>query len=283
MDTSSPFGNVSLVVLAGGMGSRFGGLKQLFQIGPKRQTILEYTLDDAQAIGIRKVVFVIRKAIEEDFREQVLHKLFRRPFEIKLAFQEISSLPQGHITPSQRQKPWGTGHALWLAFQTMRTPSAVMVNADDYYGPNSLKIAADAAKEGRNAVVVYPLDKTLSTRGPVARGIVTLGKKGEITDIVEHRNLTHENAPTRALASMNCISLTPSMAKPVEDNFVKFCESGRINTLDEECYLPDAIKEALRQGVSVEALCSPDQWMGLTHREDVADVEFKIGRVPLVK
>jgi len=261
------------------MGSRFGGLKQLLPLGTKKQTLLEYTLDDAQTIGINKVVFLIRSAIEQEFRETIVSKLYRKPFEIKIAIQHTDDVPEEFETIATREHPWGTGHAVKTAFEACRTPSAVVVNADDYYGPNSLKAAAQAAAWGRNAIIGWPIEKTLSKRGPVSRGIIKVGKDNELVDIEERHGLTHANAPKNALVSMNCVALSPSMKKPLEDNWLNFCANGGTMTPNKECYLPDALREALRQGQQVEVVTTDDSWMGLTHRDDIPEVDLKIGRL----
>jgi NDP-sugar pyrophosphorylase family protein len=282
MESSAFCRNISLVVLAGGMGSRFGGLKQLFPLGLKRQTILEYTLDDAQAIGIRKVIFVIRKETEADFREVVLNKLFRRPFEIKLVFQELDDLPEPYKAPLGREKPWGTAHAAWVGLKNMRTPSAVLVKADDYYGPNALEAAARAATEGKNAIVGYPVEKTLSSFGPVTRSLLTVDHKNHLLEIVAQKGMTGASAPHGQLVNMTCLSLNLSILKAFESSLLYFCSSGALQTPDAECHLNDGWREAVRSGIPVDVLPTTDPWMGLTTREDIAQIEYCIGRVPVI-
>lgn len=278
-EVNNTFNEVTLIVLAAGMGDHFGGLKQLIPIGSKKQTILEYTLDDAQSLGIRKVVFLVRSAIEEEFREVVLSKLYRKPFEIQVVIQHTDEVPEEFQTLSTRERPWGTGYAAKIAFEACRTPSAVLVNADDYYGPNALKAAAQAAAWGRNAIIGWPIEKTLSTRGPVSRGIIKVGKYNELIDIEERHGLTKANTPKNVLVSMNCIALAPSIKKPLEDNWLNFCANGGTNTLNKDCYLPDALREAVRQGEQIEVVATQDNWLGLTHRDDITEVDLQIGRL----
>ncbi len=272
---------VSLVVLAAGMGARFGGLKQLFPVGYKKQTILEYTLDDAEALGIKRVVFIIRHAMEKEFREIVLETIIRRPFEIRLAFQDDYPLPEGRVRHSERVKPLGTGQALLTGLKAMKTTSAVVVNADDYYGANALKAAAEAASWGRNAIVAYALKDTLSMRGPVSRGVLKLSPKDTLQGIEECRGLTVQNAPEGAYASMNLLALGPSSLKAVEENWLKFCEEGGAESLEKECLLPDALMRMVHAGVEVEVLKTQDRWLGLTHREDLQELDLRIGRVSM--
>jgi len=279
-ETPNSFPNpISLIVLAAGMGSRFGGLKQLFPVGFKKQTILEYTLDDAEAIGIKRVVFVIRKTIEAEFREVVLEKIIRRPFEIRLAFQDTYPLPAGYRANPDRTKPFGTGHALLVGMETMKTSSAIVVNADDYYGPNALKTASEAAGWGRNAIIAYPLEKTLSRRGPSCRGIIERDKKGNVLAINDKGDITHANAPKGALANMNLVAVGASIKEYVDQNWNDFCAGGGLGTVDRECALPHAFAKASQQGGGVEVIETQDYWIGISHRDDLQDVDLHIGRL----
>ena len=275
--------SASLVVLAAGMGSRFGGLKQLLPIGYKKQTILEYTLDDAEELGIRKIVFVIRKAIEAEFRELILNKLFRRPFEISLVFQELTSLPKGIKPPVDRTKPWGTGHAIKLAVHTLSSTPAVVVNADDYYGKQALASAVEAAGKGRNAIVAYQLHKALSHRGEVSRGVITLTPDGKFESIEEMKQLNFSNAPKNRLANMNLLALGLSIYPIVEKNWNEFCQKDSVKSLDQECYMPTIFQLAAQEGIPVDIIQTSDEWLGLTHRDDVQEVEMKIGRKNIIK
>lgn len=186
----------SLLILAAGMGSRYGGLKQMDPVGPSGETLLEYSVYDAIRAGFGRVVFVIRKEFHKQFREQVAAR-FAGHIQIDYVFQELDLLPKGFHLPAQRQKPWGTGHAVWVAKNAVQEPFAV-INADDFYGPAAYRVVADYFTASRASwppqflLVSYALADTLSPYGTVSRGICTVDKEGCLESVVERTALSFD-------------------------------------------------------------------------------------------
>jgi dTDP-glucose pyrophosphorylase len=277
--------NLTLVVLAAGMGSRYGGLKQLDPVGPDGEILLDYSVDAALVAGFNKVVFVIRREMLDLFRETVGMRYEGRVV-VEYAFQELEPLPGGRVSPSGRTKPWGTGHAVLAVASCVREPFAV-INADDYYGTSGYAGLAEFLRNssgGHYAMVGYLLGKTLSEHGSVSRGICREDEGGYLIDITERtaiartaRGIVAEGNPPVELdgsepTSMNFWGFTPDLFNHLERLFDEFLEE-RGNDPKAEFYLPAAISSLIASGeVSVRLLRSGDSWMGLTYPEDRAQV-----------
>lgn len=272
----------SLVVLAAGMGSRYGGLKQLDPVGPSGEIILDYSVRDALAAGFAKVVFVIRREMAGLFRESVGAR-YEATTEIAYAFQELDQLPGGRVAPSGRTKPWGTGHAVLAAQSLIREPFAV-INADDYYGPSGFRSLAGFLREaspGRHAMIGYRLDRTLSENGPVSRGICRVDDTGHLVGIQEMTAIARgedgviraEGVPPITLtgeepSSMNFWGFGSDVFEGLERLCEEFLEE-RGNDPKAEFYLPAAVGSLVTSGeASVTVLSSDDAWMGLTYPDD---------------
>ena len=272
----------TLVVLAAGMGSRYGGLKQLDPVGPLGEIILDYSVRDALAAGFGKVVFVIRREMAELFREAVGVR-YEGIIEVAYAFQELEPLPGGWVSPPGRTKPWGTGQAVLSAASVVREPFAV-INADDYYGPSGFQALSGFLSdktEGHYAMVGYRLDRTLSENGTVSRGICSVDGEGRLLEITERTSIARradrvieaEGNPLLALTgeepvSMNFWGFTPDLFAKLERLFQEFLEE-RGEDLKAEFYLPAAVSSLIAAGeVMVTMLGTPDAWYGLTYPED---------------
>jgi hypothetical protein len=276
----------ALVVLAAGMGSRYGGLKQLDPVGPSGEIILDYSVRDALAAGFGKVVFVIRRDMAELFRETVGSR-YEGTVEVAYAFQELEPLPGGRVSPAGRTKPWGTGHAVLAAASVVREPFAV-INADDYYGPAgfaSLAAFLAKAEPGHYAMVGYRLDRTLSENGTVSRGICRAGEGGALLDITERTAIGRDqsgqiiaegNPPVtftgEEAVSMNFWGFTLDLFSRLERLFEEFLEE-KGDDPKAEFYLPAAVSSLIAAGeATVTLLGTPDAWYGLTYPEDKAAV-----------
>jgi UTP-glucose-1-phosphate uridylyltransferase len=272
----------TLVVLAAGMGSRYGGLKQLDPVGPLGEIILDYSVRDALAAGFGKVVFVIRREMAELFREAVGVR-YEGIIEVAYAFQELEPLPGGRVSTPGRTKPWGTGQAVLSAASVVREPFAV-INADDYYGPSGFQALSGFLSdktEGHYAMVGYRLDRTLSENGTVSRGICSVDGEGRLLEITERTSIARradrvieaEGNPLLALTgeepvSMNFWGFTPDLFAKLERLFQEFLEE-RGEDLKAEFYLPAAVSSLIAAGeVMVTMLGTPDAWYGLTYPED---------------
>ena len=272
---------LTLVVLAAGMGSRYGGLKQIDPVGPSGEIILDYSVSDALKAGFAKVVFVIRRETLDLFRDAVGVR-YEGKIAVEYAFQEMEPLPGGRVSPAGRTKPWGTGHALLAAAPVVRGPFAV-INADDYYGPSGFARLASflrTAEEGHYAMVGYLLEKTLSEHGSVSRGICRQDERGYLVEITERTAIARkaegiiaEGNPPVVLTgaeptSMNFWGFTPDLFSRLERLFEEFLEE-KGGDLKAEFYLPAAISSLITSGeVTVRLLTSEDPWYGLTYPED---------------
>ena len=272
--------NKTLVILAAGIGSRFGGgVKQLEPVGPTNELIIEYSIHDAIAAGFNKIVFIIRHDIEADFRERIGDRIesICEPLSIEIvyAFQEkemfVDSVPEG------RTKPWGTGHAVLCAAEAIDSPFAV-INADDYYGKEGFKKAA-VFLGNKYALIGYVLKNTLSDNGGVTRGICTVDN-GKLIGIDETKNIvkTSEGAETEgnkldvdSLVSMNFWCYPQEFIDVLKQGFPKFIANMK-NPIKEEYLLPIIADEMLKDGVEFSVLSTNDQWFGVTYKEDKASV-----------
>ena len=273
--------DISLVVLAAGMGSRYGGLKQLDPVGPHDEILLDYSVADALAAGFSQVVFVIRREMLNLFRDTVGTRYDSR-ISVKYAFQELEPLPGGRVSPPGRIKPWGPGQATLAAAGAVRAPFAV-INADDYYGASGFRQLAEflkGAKPSEYAMVGYRLEKTLSDHGAVSRGICRADERGNLLDVNERtaiarttQGIIAEGNPPIILkgsepTSMNFWGLMPDVFGKLERLFEEFLEV-RSEDPKAEFYLPGAISSLIAsREASVKLLHSADPWFGLTYPED---------------
>jgi NDP-sugar pyrophosphorylase family protein len=264
----------SLLVLAAGRGSRYGGLKQIDPVGPSGETVLDYAVFDAIRAGFSRVVFVIRRDFEEAFRSAVTSKYAGR-VEVGFVFQSVGDVPAGSSVSAAREKPWGTGHAVWCARAAMDGPFAV-INADDFYGAGSFSLLAaflGRATGPRFAMVGFRLSRTLSENGTVSRGICR-AREGALVSITEELAIARSDVgPGRRLSgdeivSMNCWGFTPALFAGLEAGLRAFlAEKG--SDPKAEWYLPAAVSDLITGGrASVEVLDSSDNWFGITHKED---------------
>lgn len=279
----------ALLILAAGMGSRYGGLKQIEGVGPDGATLVEYSVYDALQAGFGRVVFVIREAIREDFVTYVARR-FPASVEIAYAFQELHRLPGGFTPPAARTKPWGTGHAVLCARDEIREPFAV-INADDYYGPMAFRRLADFLSQPPEpgpaafAMVAYELGRTLSDHGAVSRGICEVAADGFLRSVTERTRIERDVEGTvrsvdaanqshplnmDAPASMNCFGFTPALFPALESQFREFL-AAQAPASQAEFYLPEAVGRMIhRSEARVRVLHTPDDWHGLTYPEDRA-------------
>ena len=269
--------DVTLLVMAAGMGSRYGGLKQLDAIGPNGETIIDYSVYDAVKSGFSKVVFIIRREFEKEFKERISDQ-YTGKIQVEFAFQELQALPYGFTCPEGREKPWGTGHAILSALDLISGPF-VVINGDDYYGRESFKVVSDYYREGADqfSMVAFQLDKTLSIFGGVTRGLCTV-KEGKLDTIIETENLQKtENgiSSDRDIGldgtepvSMNMWGFTPVLFDYLKDTFVDFLnEYG--TELKSEFLIPSVINDLIQSGrEQVHVLRSNSSWFGVTYKED---------------
>ena len=287
----------TLLILAAGIGSRYGSLKQIDPIGPAGETIIDYSIYDAINAGFGKVVFIIRREIEDDFKE-VLLKKFQNFIPVEYVFQEISKVPEGITIPVGRIKPWGTGHAIMMAANAIHEPFAV-INADDYYGADAFtKMAAyltslDKSQQSNYAMVGYLLKNTLSEHGAVSRGVCELSKDSLLQKVTECINIhnSHEGIiyndnnepgiilPAETIVSMNFWGFTPSFFAHLSQQFASFIQLN-YNQLKAEFYIPTVVDNLIKSGeAQVKVLKSADQWFGVTYKEDKPIVIQKINQL----
>ena len=282
-----------LVVMAAGMGSRYGGLKQIDPVGSHGEAILDYSLFDAHEAGFETAVIIIKKAIEKDFMDTVGARLKNCPMEIRYAYQEhYKELPEGFEIPAERTKPWGTSHAVLCAKNEIGDAPFVVLNADDYYGKSAFKVAYDAlleAHEGSTYFMVgYQLGNTVTDNGSVARGVCQTNEEGYLTAVVERTRIekyeggihfTEDGENWEDLAfetpvSMNMWGYTTEFLKEVEARFPKFLENEvSKNPTKAEFFLPMTVGELLKEGkATVKVLRTPDKWFGVTYAADKPQV-----------
>ena len=284
----------TLLVLAAGMGSRYGGLKQLDPVGPGGETLLDYSVHDALRAGFDRVVFLIRRDIEKDFRAQIGAR-YEGKISVGYAFQQLDDLPDGFAPPPGRTKPWGTAHAVWCARETIHAPFAA-INADDFYGAESFRLlgaflsAVDpAARPATFAMAGYRLDKTLSEHGTVARGICETGSDGllrgveEITDLARRADGTIGSgertfAPDTPV-SMNFWGFTPQVFSMLGGKLSEFLATN-VRSEKAEFYIPSAVAEMISSGeATVRVIPTASDWFGVTYREDRPKVVESIARL----
>jgi NDP-sugar pyrophosphorylase family protein len=275
----------TLLVLAAGRGSRYGGLKQIDPVGPSGETVLDYAVFDAVRAGFGRVVFVIRRDFEEAFRSAVTSKYEGR-VEVGFVYQSLDELPPGCEAPAGRERPWGTGHAVWCARSALDGPFAV-INADDFYGAGSFSLLAaflGRAQGTRFAMVGFRLDRTLSENGTVSRGVCR-ASGGSLVSITEEPAIARSDVgPGRRFTggetvSMNCWGFTPAIFPGLESGLRAFLKA-RGSDPRAELYIPVAVSDLISAGAaSVEVLPGSDSWFGITYREDRGPVSEAIGEL----
>ena len=259
--------DTTLVVMAAGMGSRFGGLKQIEPIGPDGEVILDFSVYDAVKAGFNKVVFIIRKDIEKDFREITKRKI-EKIVNVEYVFQDMDKLPDGFSVPDGRTKPWGTGHAVYCAEEKVNEPFA-LINADDYYGQSSFKILNDQLTTDDGLCMVgFHLGNTLTENGTVARGVCDVDG-GILKGITEHTAIDKNSGiPLDTTVSMNMWGLNPSVFEHLNADFVSFL-NGMTNPLKDEFFIPYVIDNMIhRNGATVKVLKTSEKWYGVTYKDD---------------
>lgn len=284
----------TLFVLAAGMGSRYGGLKQLDPLGPQGQTIMDYSIFDAIRVGFGKVVFVIRKDFEEDFRRSILSK-YEGHIPVEVVFQSTDKLPEGYTCPEERTKPWGTNHAVMMGADVINEPFAV-INADDFYGRDAFAvIAADLMRErsrkGDYSMVGFRVGNTMSENGSVSRGVCSVNAEGNLTKVVERTGIAYdkdhricfldENNETEYLdpstpVSMNLWGFTPDYFSYSDREFRRFLDKC-LTTPKAEFYIPTAIDTLINSGeATVKVLDTTSRWFGVTYAADRQGVVDKL-------
>ena len=288
---------LTLLVLAAGMGSRYGGLKQLDEVGPSGETVMDYSVFDAMRAGFDRVVFVIRKDIEEAFRAAIGSRYADR-IEVAYAFQDMNDLPAGFRVPEGRTKPWGTGQAVYAARKLLDGPFAV-INADDFYGADSYRKLAgylkSAPEDGkiRGCIASFVLSNTLSENGSVSRGICSADAAGNLSKVVENTKIFRRDGKVisvqedgaeleftgEELVSMNSWGFMPELVGELEQLFTGFLEEHGTE-LKSEFYLPFAVDTLIREGrAEIKMLKSEDSWFGITYREDKPFVQAALRKL----
>ena len=283
--------NTSLVVMAAGIGSRFGGgIKQLEPVGPSGEIIMDYSIHDAMEAGFNKVVFIIRRDLEKDFRS-IIGDRIARIVDVEYAFQELSDVPDWYKLPADRVKPFGTGHAILSAKDCVHEPFAV-INADDYYGKEGFKLIHDymvrdmrtSGKPYDMCMAGFVLKNTLSDNGGVTRGVCVADENGYLTDIEEtfeierqadgtlkavDENKNPRHVEPDQIVSMNMWGLTPDFMDELKEGFPEFLKSLKPGDIKSEYLLPSIIGECIKNGKgTVKVLASHDKWFGVTYKED---------------
>ncbi len=275
---------MTLVIMAAGLGSRFGGTKQLEAVDSFGHTLIDYSVFDAARAGFDRVIFIIKRSIEADFKNTVFSRMKKRGIDVDYVFQELDSLPLGFKRPEKRKKPWGTAHAVCCLKGKINSPFAI-INADDYYGRSGFLEMRKFLDSGTDdaAMVGYRLKNTLSKNGPVSRGvcIVESGYLSKIAEIshIEEKNGMILSGKTGQLdpnftVSMNFWGFTPKIIEECESGFLDFLKSAdREKLLSGECYLPDIVSRLIREEkLKVRVIENGGQWCGMTYKEDKENI-----------
>lgn len=286
----------TLFVLAAGMGSRYGGLKQLDPLGPNGETIMDYSVFDALRAGFGKVVFVIRKDFEDDFRKKILSK-YENHIPVSVVFQSLDALPEGYVCPADRTKPWGTNHAVLMGKNVIDEPFAV-INADDFYGRDAFEVIAkelsrDHDKKGDYCMVGFKVGNTVTENGSVSRGVCST-VDGLLSSVVERTAITCEPDGTIVYAddngekvqldpvtpvSMNLWGFTPDYFDFSEREFKKFLDE-KLNAPKSEYYIPSAVDTLIKSGeATVKVLDTDSKWFGVTYAADRDGVVAKLAEL----
>ena len=283
----------TLVVLAAGMGSRFGGVKQMEGFGPQNQWLLEYSVFDAINAGFGKIVFILRDEILADFKSY-FEKRLPKTIEREYVLQELNNVPSSFSVPESRQKPWGTGHAVLVTKQVVNSPFAV-INADDFYGPEAFQQLVNFLQQANPetyefGMVGYQLKNTLSENGSVSRGVCDVNSAGFLIQVDEHTKIFRDQTGTivntgegaqRELAedtivSMNCWAFTPQLFTSLEEQFSTFLQS-RGQEQKSEFYIPFAVQELKDKNLAtIKVMTSEDNWFGVTYAEDAKTVKEEL-------
>lgn len=285
----------TLFVLAAGMGSRYGGLKQLDSIGPSGETIMDYSIYDAIRNGFGKVVFVIRHDFEKEFKEKILSKYINH-IPVEVVYQDIKNLPNGFPPNPDRIKPWGTNHAVLMGKDVIKEPFAV-INADDFYGNDSFKMLASALKEieGKHdefCMIGFNVGNTISESGEVSRGVCNTDENDHLTTVTERHHIMRRNGKIsfiendsetelsdETLVSMNMWGFTPDYFDYSEKEFIKFLEQNK-NDLKAEFYIPSMVNELIQSGQSVvKVYGTTSSWFGVTYADDKPSVINQINEL----
>lgn len=287
----------TLLVLAAGMGSRYGGLKQMDGLGPCGETIMDYSIYDAVRAGFGKVVFVIRRDFAKDFEAKIASK-YNKVVDTRLVFQEMDALPEGFSKPEGREKPWGTNHAIMMGKKVISEPFAV-INADDFYGKESFQILCDAlkkldGKQNHYCMVGYKLGNTLSESGHVSRGVCHTNTDNILTEVEEHYEVqrkgnkvifknqdtnNYDDIDENLPVSMNMWGLTPDYFEHSEEDFKLFL-SKNANNLKAEYGIPTMVNKLIHdKTATIEVLSTPCKWFGVTYKEDRPSVVSKIEKL----
>lgn len=287
----------TLFVLAAGMGSRYGGLKQLDPLGPNGETIMDYSIYDAIQAGFGKVVFVIRKDFEQEFREKILSK-YEGHIPVEVVFQSIDSLPEGYTAPADRTKPWGTNHAVMMGSGVINEPFAV-INADDFYGRDAFEVMArdlmrPRDRKGDYSMVGFRVGNTMTENGSVSRGVCSTSPDGLLTGVVERTSIAYdkdgrivfndENGVEQTLdpstpVSMNLWGFTPDYFEYSDREFRKFLDKD-LNTPKSEFFIPLAVDTLINTGeATVKVLDTDSRWFGVTYAADRPGVVEKFAQL----
>jgi hypothetical protein bfra3_23222 len=275
----------TLFILAAGMGSRYGGLKQLDGLGPSGETIMDYSVYDALRAGFGKIVFVIRHDFEQEFRDKVISK-YEGHVPVEVVFQDIDNIPAGFTRNPERTKPWGTNHAVLMGKEVIKEPFAV-INADDYYGADSFRILGDflrsvEGKRGHYCMVGFKIENTLSENGGVSRGLCEVSPEGDLTGVTECHGIQRKDGrlvqtgadgseipfPEGANVSMNMWGFTPDYFDYSEKAFVKFLEKNA-GELKAEFYIPTVVNDLIEnKEIVLKVKETPSKWFGVTYAAD---------------
>ena len=279
-----------LVVMAAGMGSRYGGLKQIDPVGSCGEAILDYSVYDAHEAGFETIVIIIKEAIRKDFMETVGARLAKAPVEIRYAYQELDKLPAGYACPEGRTKPWGTSHAVLCAKEAIDGAPFAVINADDYYGKSAFKTIYDGlcsiqdTDKFNYCMVGYEVGKTVTENGSVARGVCYTNAEGYLTEVIERTRIEKQADGIRftedgenwvdlaedTIVSMNMWGFTPSFLEEIEKGFAAFLDNAfKTNPLKGEYFLPFVVQNLLTADqATVKVLTSADKWSGVTYAAD---------------
>ncbi len=286
-----------LVIMAAGMGSRYGGLKQIDPVDEQGHIIIDFSIYDAKLAGFEKVIFIIKKEDEKDFREAIGERI-EKVMDVAYVYQDLNNIPEGYNVPKERVKPWGTAHAVLSCKNEIDGPFAV-INADDYYGRGAFQKIYDYLvthqddEKYRYAMVGYQLENTLTENGHVARGICEIDKDGELLRVTERTRIeksgdgaaytedegaTWVSLPERTIVSMNMWGFTAGFLKEIENGFEAFLQKGlQENPLKCEYFLPAVVSNLLDEDrAAVKVLTTEDKWYGVTYKEDKPVVEQAI-------
>ena len=275
----------TLLILAAGMGSRYGGLKQLDGVGPSGETIMDYSVFDAIRAGFGKIVFVIRHDFEQDFRKKIISK-YENHIPVEIVFQDINNIPDGFKIHPDRTKPWGTNHAIMMAKNVINEPFAV-INADDFYGSDSFKVLAEAltkleGKRNQYCMVGFKIENTLSENGGVSRGHCQVSPQGFLTDVNECHGIQRKGDrlvhtlsdgseaefPMGAYVSMNMWGFTPDYFEYSDDEFIQFLKK-HAEELKSEFYIPTVVNNLIKNNnVTLKVIETSAKWFGVTFAED---------------